>query len=146
MAQTGIFALGGLETSSMTLTSAVYFLSKHPKVQEELHQEVKACLDSTGGTPDYDQVKELPLLSAVLDETLRLKPPITKYQRVCTRDSELPGGLRVSAGTLISIPIYASHRHEDFFDHPDEFRPERFFEGNKDNIHPIAYRQGGSIS
>lgn len=52
--------------------------------------------------------------------------------------------LRVPKGTIIHIPIHSIHRDSDYYDEPDQFKPERFFPENFRNIHSHAYIPFGS--
>ena len=124
-AQASIFYLAGVETVSTALSSFVYVMAKHPKVQEQLYQEII-------GTLNFDQLEhvkiyELKFLHACLFETLRIFPPLHQHQRICTRDCEIKG-IFFKKNTYINLPIYACHHLEEHFENPETFKPERFFD------------------
>jgi hypothetical protein len=63
--------------------------------------------------------------TAVINETLRVRPPAPLTSRVAAQPCEI-GGYRVDAGTRIVVHIIAINRNADTYEHPHEFRPERF--------------------
>lgn len=128
--------LAGHETTANALTWALYLLSQHPDAARELRAQIDRVL---GGRPAT--AGDLPVLSytrMVFQETLRLYPPAWGIARRAIEDDTL-GGYRVPAGSVININIYALHRHPDFWDDPDEFRPERFSELASQERHKFAY-------
>jgi cytochrome P450 len=100
--------LAGHETTAIALSWTLHLLARHPDVQEEL----AADLDS-------------PLLSHVINESMRLYPPAYAFGREAIGDCEI-GGYRVPAGTTIFISPWVSHRDKRWFDDPLLFRPERW--------------------
>ena len=66
-----------------------------------------------------------PIVQQVLNESLRLFPTAPIIVRDINEDTELDG-VRVPAGTIGIIPIYAIHRHRSLLDDPDRFDPARF--------------------
>ncbi len=116
--------VAGHETTAMALSWAWYLLAGHRAVEERLHQEVDAVL---GGAPA--RAEHLPALrytSMVLDEAMRLYPPLWVISRVALADDRLESGVDVPAGTLVCMPSYAVHRDPRFFPDPDTFDPLRF--------------------
>jgi cytochrome P450 len=81
-------------------------------------------------------------LDAVVKETLRVRPVIVDVVRKLTRDTELAGYL-LPAGTLVLPAIAAVHTRPDLYPQPDEFRPERFIEGQADSYAWIPF--GGGV-
>ena len=131
----------GFDTSGIVLTYVVHELCRHPSVQKALHTELLTLSppvvpSSHPKLPDAKAVDNLPLLHAVIWETLRLHPAIPGPQpRVtptagCRLGPEgnsywIPGGVRVSASAGLL------HANEDVFERADEWRPERWLEGEK---------------
>jgi len=72
----------------------------------------------------------LKVTSMVLKESMRVYPPVPSLTRIAKKDMDLDG-LKVAAGSLIFIPIYAIHRHRRLWDDPDRFDPERFAPGKE---------------
>ncbi len=113
------FLLAGHETTSNTLTWALYLLSRAPEVRERLDQE----LASLGGAPlDPDK---LPYAEQIVKETMRLYPPAYVLARRAARDTTI-GEYRVPAGSEVVVWIYFTHRDPRFYPDPTAFKPERF--------------------
>ena len=74
-----------------------------------------------------DDLARLPLLAGVINEALRLYPPVWLISRTATVDDEI-GGYGVPAGALVCISPYLLHRHPDYWDEPEMFDPDRFAE------------------
>lgn len=121
------FMLAGRDTTAMLLTWCTYLIGKHPHVQERIREEMANVLP--GGdiqSVDWNRMKQLAYLKQVLQETLRLYPPVPMdgFQAVC--DDELPGGHPVQKGDQLLYSAYAMHRSAELFPDPHSFRPERF--------------------
>ncbi|MFH6786519.1 MULTISPECIES: cytochrome P450 [Methylobacterium] len=117
------FVTAGHETTALALTWAFYLLAHHPESEALVAAEVEAV---TGGGPlTADHVDALPYTRQVILEAMRLYPPVPVVVRAALRDVDLDG-TPVKAGTPITIPIYAVHRHAALWDEPDRFDPARF--------------------
>jgi cytochrome P450 len=129
----GIYGAGH-ETTALALTWAWHALNKHPGVLEKIRSEVDAL--------DHNvQADDLPRLSytlAVIEETMRLYPPVPMTVRVAFEQTEL-GGMPIPKGDLVSIVIRNIHRHPAYWPDPLEFRPERFLPENKATLNRNAY-------
>ena len=116
--------LAGHETTAVALSWALYLLARHPAVARRLEAEVDAVL--TGGRPvAIDDLPQLPYTRMIIDETLRLYPPAYAIAR-WAQDEDQVGGYRVAAQSAVTLFPYITHRHPDFWPHPDTFDPERF--------------------
>ena len=80
------FIMGGFDTTVSTLTHILYYLSKYPSIQQKLYEELKDVTDFS-----IESMSELKYLNAVMNETLRLKPPALNLIRVCVKDTQLSG-------------------------------------------------------
>ncbi|KAI3482984.1 hypothetical protein L1887_54104 [Cichorium endivia] len=125
------FMFAGYETSSVTTSWALYFLSRHPDVQQKLRDLISATLRERKGVGlddlvpadlGYDDVwcDELRYLDWVLAETLRLCPPVPGNDREAARDAVLPlmTPVTLKDGRKISqlrVPKGArcDHRHQN---------------------------------
>ncbi|KAF1911220.1 cytochrome P450 [Ampelomyces quisqualis] len=128
----------GFDTSGITLTYAVYELSKHEAIQTRLQSELRTLTpplvpSSTPALPDPKAIDALPLLHAVIWETLRLhsaipgpQPRFTPPQGCRLGPEEdlyyVPGGVRVSASAGLL------HANEEVYEHAYAWRPERWLE------------------
>jgi cytochrome P450 family 110 len=110
----------GYETTASAAAWTLYWLDR----ETELRREVLAELSGT--TADGSDVAQVPLLHAVIQEALRLTPPvIVAENRALAEDGELLGRV-LPAGTVLTPSIYLAHRHPDSFPNPHRFDPGRF--------------------
>ena len=120
-----VILMAGHETTANTLAWAWFCLSEDEASWHALAEEVRAL----GRPPsDLDDLKRLPFARAVIDETLRLFPPVP----LLTRRSRLPrdvAGHAVPAGALVMIVPWLLHRHRKYWRNPDRFDPWRFMPG-----------------
>lgn len=110
--------LAGHDTTANTLAFVWHLLGRHPEVYQRLHQELQ-------GPVTLERLPELPYLSAVIQETLRLFPPIWAVERHCPDGDEL-GGFTIPPGATVVTCPYVTHRRPDLWPQPEEFDPERF--------------------
>ncbi|HEX9334111.1 MAG TPA: cytochrome P450, partial [Anaerolineales bacterium] len=80
----------------------------------------------------------LPYTLAVIEETMRLFPPVPMTVRFAFEPTEL-GGLPISKGDLVAIVIRNIHRHPEYWRDPLAFDPERFLPQNKASLNRNAY-------
>jgi cytochrome P450 len=116
------FYLAGHETTANTTTWTLYLLSEQPELQERVAAEAQAALSSGA---DADLPDRLALLRAVLEESLRLYPPVPRFDREAVAADTL-GEHEVQPGDLVSIWPWIIHRHKKLWEDPDVFDPERF--------------------
>lgn len=123
-----IYLLAGHETTAHTLIYAMIFLSLYPDIQEKLHQEVKQIMDENGDkVPSYDDYSKYIYSKCVMDETLRLFPPVAVVPKITAEDVEIYGGHKVKKGTPVNLHVAALHVNENVWGKDaKEFRPERF--------------------
>ena len=74
-----------MDTTSNTISRALYTLAKHKDIQSKLRAEIRQAR-SQGGELGYEELDHLPLLDAVCKETLRLYPATPFMLRVCVSD------------------------------------------------------------
>lgn len=129
--------LAGHETTASTLSWAFYLMDKHPEVRERLHEEAGKVLG--GGTPPtYEDLHGLTYTTMVVEEVMRLYPPVWILPRLAQQEDEI-GGYHVPAGADVLISPYTLHRHPAFWEVPDRFDPERFAPGRSAGRARYAY-------
>ena len=115
--------LAGHETTGSGLAWALYALSMHPEVRLKLEDELSRTLGDR--PPTADDLPNLPYLCMVIDESLRVYPPIWGFTRDAVNDDEI-AGYRIPAGSSVFVSPYVTHRHTDFWSNPEAFDPEHF--------------------
>jgi cytochrome P450 family 110 len=114
----------GVDPTAIALSWALYWVCEVPEVKEKVIREIK----SLGTRPDPEQVAELPYLSVVCQEALRMYPVVpTPSGRKLTTRVEIMGHTYDPGTTLLPCTFLVHHRPE-LYDEPDRFRPERFLE------------------
>ena len=115
--------VAGYETSAGTLNWAWYLLACHPGCHDLLVEDARGHLP--GAEIDAEGVAAMAYTQAVLEETLRLYPPVWLFTRRAAEDDSLTG-FDIAAGTDIFLSPYILHRSEEFWPEPDRFDPGRF--------------------
>jgi cytochrome P450 len=129
------FYLAGHETTANTTSWTLYLLSEQPELQEIAATEARAALSE--GT-DADLPDRLPLLRAILEESLRLYPPVPRFDREAVAADRL-GEHEIQPGDLVSIWPWIIHRHQKLWDEPDVFDADRFAPGASRDRHRFQY-------
>jgi enediyne biosynthesis protein E7 len=115
--------LAGHETTASTLGWAFYLIDQHPEVGQRLHDEALEVLGDR--LPSYEDLRRLPYTNMVIEEVMRLYPPVWILPRVAQAADNV-GGYHVPAGADVLICPYTMHRHPAFWEQPERFDPERF--------------------
>lgn len=114
----------GHETTATTLAWAFYQIHQVSDVREKLLQE----LNQLGAQPNPLAISQLPYLTAVCQETLRMYPVIPGLFTRITKAPITICGHKFEAETVLMPSIYLVHYREDLYPEPTQFRPERFLE------------------
>ncbi|KAJ8940731.1 hypothetical protein NQ318_005482 [Aromia moschata] len=140
VAQCFLFFIAGFETSSSTMTFALFELANHQDLQERVREELSTILAKHNNQVTYDSLNELKYMKQVIDETLRMYPPLSFVTRTCVKDYKVPDeDVVIEKGTRVFIPVQGIHYDERYFKDPEVFDPERFNEANKKNIRQYSY-------
>lgn len=126
----------GHETTALTLTWTLHELFRNPEVEEKLRAEVESVLD--GRTPTVEDLKDLRYTRMVLDEALRRYPAAWVFIRQSVEEDVIDG-FRIPADSDVILSPYVTHHLPEYWDEPDEFRPERFDPDSEHPSHPMAY-------
>lgn len=117
------FLAAGQATTSIAVCWTLYLLAKHPEWQDRIMTELREKWTLEDGLSALDQ---LPLLSHVVRECLRLYPPIFYVSRTLQEDDTIEG-LRLPAGSVVRIPVLAMLRDESTWgEDAGDFNPDRF--------------------
>jgi len=115
--------LAGHETTASTLGWTWYLVDRHPEVFDRLHAEAVTVLGDR--QPTYEDLHELRYTTMVIEEVMRLYPPVWLLPRRAVGADEI-GGYHVPPRADVMLCPYTLHRHPDFWPEPDRFDPDRF--------------------
>jgi cytochrome P450 family 135 len=124
--------LAGHETTSTSVSWAIERLVRHPDKLRRLVAEIDALKE--GGGEEY--------MSAVVSETLRVRPVVPVVVRVLQQDMQV-GRHLLAKGTRVVPSIYLTNRSPRVYEKPEEFRPERFLQNGPETFSWIPF--GGGI-
>jgi enediyne biosynthesis protein E7 len=128
--------LAGHETTASTLGWTLHLIDRHPEVRERLHAEAVEVFGDR--LPVHEDLHRLTYTSMVIQEVMRLYPPVWMLSRLAQGEDEV-GGYHVPAGVDVMICPYTLHRHPAFWDDPDRFDPGRFDPGRAADRPSYAY-------
>ena len=131
-----VLFMAGHETTANTLAWTWFMLSQTPDVEARLHAELDAVLG--GRLPTLADVPRLVYARAIIDEVLRLYPPVPFLSREAGKDEEFQGQA-IPKGSVIVVAPWLLHRHKKLWEQPDHFIPERFLPGGAGAPSKFAY-------
>jgi cytochrome P450 len=134
--EAAVLFMAGHETTANTLAWVWYLLSQAPDVEARLHAEVDAVLG--GRLPSLADVPNLVFVRAVIDEALRLYPPVPILPREAVVDEHYQG-FAIPKGSLVFVVPWLLHRHKRLWEKPDTFDPDRFMPQRVAAIPKYAY-------
>lgn len=117
--------LAGHETTSNTLTWTLWLLCTHPEWQEKLFEELKV-MGKEAKDLTLEDLANLKVFKAVIYESMRIRPAIPTISRM-SLDKDVLGDYEIPAGVSVQILPYITHRDPRYWENPEAFRPERFF-------------------
>ncbi len=118
--------ISGHETTSLILSWAWTLLAWNPEAERRVHQELDDVLGKR--VPTLQDLDSLPYSHMVLQESMRLYPPVWFIARKSVFAGEV-GGCHVPENVLVIVSPYAINRHPRYWEDPDEFEPLRFSPG-----------------
>lgn len=114
------------DTTAVALTWAWWLVHRDPRVASALRSGVGPAATPRG------------YVQAIMNETLRLFPPVIGSGREAISECEI-AGFRVRRGDLVIFAQWIIHRDPRWFERADEFLPQRWLDGLEDRLHPFAY-------
>ncbi|KAF6812515.1 trichothecene c-15 hydroxylase, partial [Colletotrichum plurivorum] len=121
-----VLIVAGSETTATLLTAATYFLARNPDSLAKLAEEVRSAFQSEEQI-DMISVQNLPYLLAVLDESMRLFPPVPAGSpRMAGEGGDTILGRHIPEGTTMDVWQWSVYHNPDHFDRPEDFVPERW--------------------
>lgn len=135
------FVLAGHETTAVTLAWAMHLLAQNREVEERLRREVRDALGER--RPSIADLPQLGLARRVIDETMRLYPPVSAIQRQAIGADEIDG-YEIAPGSFIVLLPYSTHRDPVLWSEPERFDPDRFLPEASAARHRYAYYPFGA--
>jgi cytochrome P450 len=127
------------ETCQNALIWTLFLLAQHPRVAGDLLDALQAWpLD---GPPTLHDIADLPLLDAVIKESMRLLPPAPMQARVAQQDTTL-GGHAVPKGARVMLSAFVTNRLPARYPEPDSFRPQRWASINPTPFEYLVFSAG----
>ncbi len=131
LGQATVLFFASYETQANSLTWALFLLAQHPTVMADLVDELAGAL--RGEPPTIEQVEQLPLLDAVLKESMRILTTVPYTIRAVTQPAEL-GGVPLRFEDRVVCSYYVTHHLPEIYENPQRFDPQRWF-----TIKPTPY-------
>jgi cytochrome P450 len=128
--------LAGHETTANLLTWTCYLLSQNPDSMDKLEAELKEVLGNRD--PEVKDIPKLKYARNVLEESLRLYPPVWIISRKAIHSDNI-GGYHIPAGATVTLCSYTLHRHPGFWKDPEKFDPSRFSSNENGELSTRAY-------
>lgn len=130
------------DTSTSTVSTAMYYLGRHREWQERVREEALAL----GPDPTVGQLGGLRDLDMVIKECQRLVAPVPVVARRAIKDTEV-AGRPIAAGTHAAVCLQLSHYLPEYWTKPETFDPERFSpQRREDRSHRFAWAPfGGGV-
>ncbi|MFC7325140.1 cytochrome P450 [Halorubrum rutilum] len=115
--------LAGHDTTALALTYTFYLLSNHPEARERVAAEAEAA--TADGAPTAADARDMEFTERVLNESMRLYPPVYTLFREPKLDVKV-GGYRIPEGAALMLSQWVVHRSPRWYDDPEAFDPNRW--------------------
>ena len=121
------FIVAGHETTALTLAWALYLLANDQEAQEKARNEATNILGmgKNARAATAEDIEKAPYIEQVLQETMRLYPPVGFLARKAKKADQLYDR-EIKPGDTVFLNIYSLHRHQNLWDNPNEFEPNNF--------------------
>ena len=136
-----IFSAGHESTANL-LSWTIYLLARHPDVLAKLYQELDGL--PPGKIPDSEDLQQLIYTRAILNESMRVRPPAGIIRRKINKDTEVDGYF-LKGGRYAIFSIFNLHHHPDFWLRPEQFDPRRFLVPENRKFSFMPFRAGERI-
>lgn len=133
--------LAGHDTSAHSLSWTLHLLATHPEVESRLAGHLAAQLNGAPATAA--DLPRLPYLKQVVQESMRLYPPVWALARRAEREM-IFGDHLLPANAYVAVVAWALHRHPEFWPEPDRFDPDRFEPDRARARHSYCYLPFGA--
>jgi len=142
-----MFYFAGHETTATLISYCIHFMIKHPEMFKKIQEEVDLVVGNNKEIT-LEHIEKLVYLQCFIKETLRRKSPLAFLNRATLEETQV-GKYIIPAGMRVMILLDAINRDKKYWDKPDEFIPERWFNIDeskiKSDIHYIPFSMGPRI-
>ena len=123
--------LSGHETTANVMSWAFSYLAKNPLIRSELEKEAdQAAWIDQGRSPSYQELEDTsPIATAILQESMRLAPPVWVAPRIAITDCVIDG-VNIPKGAHVLVSQYVTHRDPKYFPNPQQWQPKRWLDPN----------------
>jgi cytochrome P450 len=125
--EAALIVVAGADTTSVTLSATIFYLVHYPQVLAKLATEIRTAFSDVEEIRVGQTLGSLVYLRAVIDEALRISPPIPGLlpREVLPGGIEIDGNL-IPSGTQVGASAYAIHHNEEYFPNAFTYWPERW--------------------
>ncbi|XP_023235804.1 cytochrome P450 3A2-like [Centruroides sculpturatus] len=136
------FVLASYESTTSTLTFALYMMAKYPEIQEKVRKELNS-INTNEEEVKNSFLRGIPYLDQVINETLRY---YTIVRVLVTRT--ITGEIKWNSKTLpknlvLQVAAYQLHHDPEYWENPETFDPDRFLPHNKQKLNPMIFQAFG---
>ncbi|KAH7313899.1 cytochrome P450 [Stachybotrys elegans] len=135
-AEGGIFFTAGGSTTATAIAACLFYLSRNPSIYSTLASEIRSAFESGRDIRNGPKLAACKYLRAVIDETLRMSPPIPgpmwreQDMTAARKESLVVDGHVIPPGTSVGVGLYSIMHNPEYFPEPFQFRPDRWLESD----------------
>ena len=125
--QIATFLVAGQDTTSILMPTALYSIVKNPAVLHRAQAEADAVFGPDDDhVPAFDEIGKLTYIRQIIDEALRLSPPVREFDRMALADTVIGGQYPVRRGEAVTVLTSSLHRQPEWGHNVEIFDPDRF--------------------
>ncbi|KAH8283844.1 hypothetical protein KR054_003202 [Drosophila jambulina] len=139
--ESNIIVFGAFETTANTVYYTLMLLAMFPEYQEKAFEEICSLFPNTGDFEvTYNDIQQMVYLDLILNESMRVVPPVPVVSRQTSQDFKLSNGIVIPQGVQIAIDMFHMHRSKKIWGPEAEtFNPDHFLPHNIQDKHPYAF-------
>ncbi|XP_033245029.1 probable cytochrome P450 313a4 isoform X2 [Drosophila miranda] len=139
--ESNVIVFGAFETTANTVYYVLMLLAMFPQYQERAFEEIKSLFPNSGDFEvTYEDTQQMVYLDLVLNESMRVIPPVPVVSRQTSQDLTLTNGIVVPKGVQIAINMFHMHRSKKIWGpEAESFNPDNFLPHNTRDKHPYAF-------
>lgn len=136
-----IFFIAGHETSATSIASTMWYLARHPEIQQKVYEEVvKVC--GKDESPTFQSQQELNYMTQTIYESNRLTSPVRMLPARALMNDTTLGDIKLKKGQEVTVSIESLHYLEREWPNPTEYDPDRF--SSDAHHHPFSWQPFGA--